>query len=102
MNNKKTGVFKLTLFFYYTHNILGIQIKISLKRHGDAKTHFFKRNIVRSIKNGSYNFIFDTSNFTCCQMLESHVIKLDLCNVIGIDIQVFISIKRAIQVSIQL
>ena len=43
MNNKKTVVFKLTLFFYYTHNLFwGIQIKISLKRHGDAKTHFPK------------------------------------------------------------
>ena len=55
MDNKKTGVFKLTLFFYYTQNLFrGIHIKISLKRLGDAKTHsFFKRNIVRSIKNGS-------------------------------------------------
>ena len=43
MNNKKTGVFKLKLFFYYTHNLFwGIQIKISLKKHGDAKTHFSK------------------------------------------------------------
>ena len=43
MNNKKTGFLSLHYFFYYTHNLfLGIQIKISLKRHGDAKTHFSK------------------------------------------------------------
>ena len=43
MNNKKAGVFKFTLFLYYTQNLfLGIHIKISLKRHGDAKTHFSK------------------------------------------------------------
>ena len=43
MNNKKTGVFKLTFFYYYTHNLFeAYNLKISLKRHGDAKTHFPK------------------------------------------------------------
>ena len=36
MKNKKTGVFKL-IFYNYTHNLLGIHIKLSLKRRGDAK-----------------------------------------------------------------
>ena len=43
MNKKKTGVFKFTLLFYYAHNLfLGIHIEMSLKRYGDAKTHFSK------------------------------------------------------------
>ena len=41
INNNKTAVFKLTLFLH-SQTILGIRIKISLKRHGEAKTHFSK------------------------------------------------------------
>ena len=43
MNNKKTGVFKFT-FFIITLTIYfeAYNLKISLKRHGDAKTHFPK------------------------------------------------------------
>ena len=43
MNNKKAGVFKLTLFFLlHPQSFSGIHIKISLKRYSDAKTHFSK------------------------------------------------------------
>ena len=90
-------------FFYYTHNLFwGIQIKISLKRHGDAKSHFSK-GILSDLLKTEANYIFDASKIIIWHVVvwnshipESHVTNLDLCNIIGIDIQIFIDKGRCL------